>query len=169
MRNSSALVLGTLLAGLAVAPRALACGGCFTPPQPTTVDTVVTGHRMAFAISDERTVLWDQIRYSGNPSDFGWVLPVAPGAVLELSSDAFFEALETATATQVAAPQLQCAVGASGDTFGCSAPAGDNGAPTNSSGGFLGGPSVTVLREQSIGPYETVTLSSDDSGALRAW
>src|SRR5262252_10264803 len=101
------ILLGTLvISSLAFGRDARACGGCFHPP---TVDSIVTGHRMAFAVSDNRTVLWDQIQYSGNPSDFGWVLPVAPGATLELSNDAWFEALESATSTRVTAPQLKCA------------------------------------------------------------
>jgi glycogen synthase len=62
-----------LALSLVLAPRpAAACGGCFGPPaQPT----LVTGHRMAFAISETQTVLWDQFQYQGEPEDFSWVLP----------------------------------------------------------------------------------------------
>ncbi|HEY2410275.1 MAG TPA: hypothetical protein VGI10_29925, partial [Polyangiaceae bacterium] len=75
-----------------VPAHARACGGCFHGPPPVTSEsTVVTGHRMAYAISAERTVLWDQIQYQGAPEDFAWVLPVKPGATLELSHDAWFE------------------------------------------------------------------------------
>ncbi len=80
---------------------AQACGGCFGPPQ--TVSTV-TAHRMAFAVSKERTVLWDQFEYSGSPEEFSWVLPVAPGAYLEASTEAWFDALEGMTATRVSPP-----------------------------------------------------------------
>jgi len=159
------LLGGTTLLALALAQEsALACGGCFHNPA---VDSVVTGHRMAFAVSDDRTVLWDQIQYTGDPGDFGWVLPVAPGATIELSTDAWFEALETATSAQVAAPQLACARNGSSGCFGSS----DNAASatrTDESAAF-GGPGVTVLREQSLGPFDTVTLRSTDSGSLRAW
>src|SRR5262245_47304937 len=101
MRTTEILLGGLVAAWLAVVPDARACGGCFQPP---TVDSVVSGHRMAFAVSGNRTVLWDQIQYTGNPGEFGWVLPVAPGATIELSNDAWFEALETATTTKVSAP-----------------------------------------------------------------
>ena len=90
----------TGLAAIAVTtidPRdASACGGCFVPPVQTE-RTVVTDHRMAFAISTQQTVLWDQIRYAGDPREFAWVLPVRPGSKIELSTDAWFAALDAST------------------------------------------------------------------------
>jgi hypothetical protein len=88
---------------------AAACGGCFHPynAQPEE-SSVVTGHRMALAISPTETVLWDQISYAGSPSDFAWVLPVRRGAYLELSNDAWFDTLDAATATRVSQPRLDC-------------------------------------------------------------
>src|SRR5262245_45713297 len=91
--------LRALLAlGLAFAvPRtAEACGGCFGPQSSP---TLVTGHRMAFAISDAQTVLWDQFEYTGNPEDFSWVLPVRPGAYVELAEDAWLTSLDAFTST----------------------------------------------------------------------
>ncbi|HZO15089.1 MAG TPA: hypothetical protein VFB62_17560, partial [Polyangiaceae bacterium] len=61
-----------------------ACGGCFVAGGGTR-NTLVTGHRMALSVSLEQTVLWDQIEYSGDPTEFSWVLPIKPGARLELS------------------------------------------------------------------------------------
>ncbi len=164
MRTSTVLWggLASLALGLA-SPPARACGGCFHNPA---VDSVVTGHRMAFAVSENRTVLWDQIKYTGDPGDFGWVLPVEPGATIELSNDAWFEALETATSTRVSAPPLACAQTNSSGCLGSSSS--DSALPGVSRDG-ASGPSVTVLHEGSLGPFETVTLRSTDSGALRAW
>lgn len=146
-----------------VSSNAWACGGCFHPP---TADSVVTGHRMAFAISDTRTVLWDQIQYSGSPSEFGWVLPVKPGATIEASTDAWFEAMDAFTTVQVTAPQLTCATPA-GSGFGC------GGSSDSSRNGSAGSaelyPGVTVLHEGTVGPYETVTLQSTNTGSLRTW
>ena len=45
--------------------------------------TVVTAHRMAFATSGTRTVLWDQIKYTGNPSDFSGRVPYRYAAQVE--------------------------------------------------------------------------------------
>ncbi len=120
---------------------------------------------MAFAVSDERTVLWDQFEYSGAPEDFSWVLPVLPGAVLEASTDAWFETLETVTKTQISGPQLNCAQ-ASGGGVGC----GSADATLSDKGGsFYNGGGVTVLHQGTVGPYETVTLRSTDAGALSTW
>src|SRR5579859_2090709 len=82
---------------------ALACGACFHSPPPTQViDTsLVTDHRMAFSVSQTQTVLWDQIRYSGNPTNFAWVLPIRAGARVELSSDAWLAALDASTRTVI--------------------------------------------------------------------
>src|SRR5260370_38900758 len=92
--SPSSFACALLIAEAAVAldaRDARACGGCFhPPPSPTEVEsTVVTDHRMAFSITLAQTVLWDQIRYGGKPSEFAWVLPVKPGSRVELSQDAW--------------------------------------------------------------------------------
>src|SRR5688572_29995787 len=88
---------------ISITPPASACGGCFGPSTPSPEVFVVTGHRMAFSVNSQRTILWDQFEYTGSPEDFSWVLPVRPGAFLEASSDAWFEALDTFTGVQVLA------------------------------------------------------------------
>ena len=106
-----ALVLSCVAASTAalVAPRAAqACGGCFSPPKEV---TVVTDHRMAFAVSPQQTVLWDQIKYSGQPQDFAWVLPVTPGAQVQLSHDQFFAALDAMTDPVITGPRGAVRVG----------------------------------------------------------
>src|SRR5687768_2757844 len=87
-----ALAAGTAGALLIEPATALACGGCFSPPE---VITTVDSHRMVIALSTERTTLWDQIRYSGNPEDFVWVLPVPSGvAQVELADSIFFDEID---------------------------------------------------------------------------
>ena len=87
-----------------------ACGGCFSPP---TEVTIVTDHRMALSVSTNQTVLWDQIKYSGNPQEFAWVLPVRQGATIELANDEFFTALDQSTQPTIQAPNQY------GGGFGC--------------------------------------------------
>ncbi len=84
---------------------ARACGGCFSRP---TENTIVTDHRMAFSVSTQQTVLWDQIQYNGNPKDFSWVLPVRAGAVVQLSHDEWFEALDALTRPVITGPSRNC-------------------------------------------------------------
>lgn len=146
-----------------------ACGGCFVPPAETE-GTVVTGHRMALSVSTTQSVLWDQILYAGDPEEFSWVLPIKPGARLELSTDAWFEALEAATQTTVQAPPEGCAApdigGSSG--FACGA-ASDVAGVAFADGSAGGNNGVQVVHQGTVGPYETVTLSATDPNALNDW
>ncbi len=185
------LVFAATAASLVHERDALACGGCFHPPppqqHPTEVESVVTDHRMVFSISTTQTVLWDQIRYSGNPSEFAWVLPVKPGARIELSHDEWMAALDQATRSQVTGPApKQCPVtyptyggGGGGGGGGCAF--GSASSDTNSSFGGGGDAGVTsadggasdsgvvVIRQDVVGPYQTVTVRASAGEALQTW
>lgn len=163
-----------------VAPSvAEACGGCFAPPAPTPERAqVVTDHRMVLALSQRQTTLWDQIRYTGAPEDFVWVLPVANAATLQigLADNAFVDALDTYTAPFITAELPECwrrfrftpRVPDSGAFIGCGA---------SDSGGFGAMPGVESTRvgrdgEAVVGPYAVTVLSTDSpTGGMRldAW
>lgn len=171
MRRSFALPIfaAAIALSLTQTKDADACGACLVPPGE---NTVVTAHRMALSISPKQTTLWDQIEYAGNPEEFAWVLPVKPGAVIESSSDAWFEALDAATTTQIFQPLVDCG-NDSGPSFGCgmadeSASFGGV-ADFGSTGAGGPGPSVTVVHRGTVGPYITVTLSTDTPGVLNTW
>lgn len=136
-----------------------ACGGCFVPQSER---TVVTDHRMALSISPQQTVLWDQIRYSGDPAEFAWVLPVRAGAKLEISNDEWFSALDASTQPVVYQPNYF------GGRFGC-ALTGCSSETAMSADSFGAGGQVQVLSQSVVGPYETVTLRATDDDALRLW
>src|SRR5690349_20928198 len=118
MRN---IVWGSLISALALAgwsSDAQACGGCFVQPvQGNDNGTIVTSHRMALSLSTTQTILWDQIQYTGTPAGFAWVLPVKPGARIDVASEAWFDVLDAATGTAVSPPRLTCK---SPGFFGCS-------------------------------------------------
>lgn len=162
--SRAVLALSPLAAAASVAlvppTEARACGGCFAPQDPP---TVVTGHRMVMSVSPTQSVLWDQIVYSGEPEEFAWVLPVKPGARVESSTAAFFEVFEANTAIRVVAPPINCG-GGSSSGFGCGASAFDGAVAEDG-----GGEPVDVLHQGTVGPYETVTLSTEEPGALNAW
>ena len=69
---------------------------------------MVTEHRMILSISAQQTSLYDQIKYSGSPTDFAWVLPISGLAKIGLSSDLVFETLGAATQTSVNPPPMNC-------------------------------------------------------------
>lgn len=155
------IVCVAALAGAAMPERASACGGCFAPQGSP---TVVTRHQMAVALTTTETTLWDQIEYAGNPEDFVWVLPVRGGVPVELADNAFFEALEQATRITMQAPNPPV-------TF-CSDPCGGfvaGAAFDRSAAEADAGSSVVVHHQATIGPYETVTIGSEDPDALVAW
>ena len=122
---------------------------------------MVTDHRMAFSISTQQSVLWDQIRYSGNPSDFSWVLPVRAGTVVQASSEAWFAALDAATTPTISAPNRSC----NGAGVGCGGAKGS--ASFAAQAGGTGG--VQVISQSVVGPYDTATLKASDPRALENW
>ncbi|XYH93473.1 DUF2330 domain-containing protein [Sorangium sp. So ce1128] len=161
LRLFAFLALAVPAATLLPPREALACGGCFAPPTQT---TVVNAHRMVLSVSPVQSVLWDQIQYAGDPSEFAWVLPVKRGATIQVGSDAWFETLDAATSVRITAPSSTC--GGSGG--GCGLPT--VGASLDSAeGGGFGNEQVTVLHRGTVGPYETATLATDTPGALNKW
>lgn len=159
LRLLACLALAAPAATLLPPREALACGGCFAPPTET---TVVNAHRMVLSVSPVQSVLWDQIQYAGDPSEFAWVLPVKRGATLQVGSDAWFETLEAATSVRITAPNINCG----GSSGGCGALASADAAGF---GPNAGNEEVTVLHRGTVGPYETVTLATDTPGALNRW
>ena len=108
-------LLGVMAAGafFAAGERgAAACGGCFTAPPPPPPSprppSVVTDHRMIVSISQGQTTLYDELRYSGDPESFAWVLPISGTAKLGVSSDGLFSTLEAMTQVTVIPPPLNC-------------------------------------------------------------
>ena len=172
---------------------ASACGGCFhqapTPQQPLTESSMVSDHRMVFALAPQQTVLWDQIRYSGNPSEFAWVLPVRPGTKIELSHDEWIASLDATTQPKIIQPLAQPSgrFGGGNGSFGdgdgqgsgcgcgsslTSASSADNaGSPSSGSAdaGLAPPPAVEVISQEVVGPYETVIVRSDKPKALESW
>ncbi len=157
LRAATALSLITTALWLAEPRRAEACGGCFAAPSQTI--SAVESHRMVVSLSPQRSILWDQIAYSGNPSDFVWVLPVpSADATVEIADGKFFDELDLLTAPVVrpktTPPTRPC--------FGCCSA----GAAAD---GLAEPEDVTVYNEAVVGPYETVTIGSQDADALQNW
>ncbi|MFO0556783.1 MAG: DUF2330 domain-containing protein [Polyangiales bacterium] len=136
---------------------AAACGGCFIAPERV---QPVTSHRMVLSIGARETILWDQFRYAGTPSEFAWVLPVTGDARVELASAAFFDALDDATSVTITPPR--CNPTSSG--VGCGASP-----PSAAEEGFRADAGVTVLRQESVGPYDTVLLQATGADVLTQW
>ena len=162
--NRSKLVLSLAFAVSAVSlageRQASACGGCFHPPTQTVTD--ITDERMLLAISGAQTTLYDQIEYSGSPSNFAWVLPIHGTVTVGLSASVLFDSIDVLTATQINPPAQNC------PSPNCNSRSLAAGA-ANVAGDDSTTPPVEVLAQANVGPYATVQLRSSDSGALESW
>ncbi len=156
---SSAVALALGLSALALSGDARACGGCFNTIQQSE-STQVTGHRMILSVSNDTTTLWDQIEYSGAPESFAWVLPIHGQVDIGLSSDALFARLEEISAVQIFSPSINCPPTS---CFGTTS------TQTATASTGTGGGGVTVIAQETVGPFETVQLASADPQALAAW
>lgn len=158
------LALGAL-AGFALTFVALperdasACGGCFHPPAQNVSD--ITDERMLLSVTPNQTTLFDQIRYSGQPSSFAWVLPIKGTVDVGLSADVMFDTIDSVTATQINPPPHNCP-----PPPNCGTTAGGFASPADQAGGSGG---VTVTKQANVGPYETVQLHTTDPQALNTW
>lgn len=180
MRLRSLLVCTLMAGGTALwAPEAHACGGCFAPPVPPgEQSSVVTDHRMVFAISPTESTLYDQITYTGSPKDFAWILPISGTVEVGVSAQSLFNALDQLSSVVVTEPPRNCPPYPSAcySNYGDSASAGSSG----SSGGSLNSPvaldagaapPIEVIKSEVVGPYEAKQLhpTTADPKALENW
>jgi hypothetical protein len=118
---------------------------------------------MLLSVSSQQSTLYDQIRYSGSPSSFAWVLPIHGTVDVGLSADVLFDSIDVLTETQITAPAANCAPPPNCYRFGAPTAAGaaaqDGGAAS----------SVVVTKQENVGPYATVQLHSTDPTALETW
>ena len=162
-RTPIAMALSLTASALAVSGErdAAACGGCFHPPTQTATD--ITDERMLLSASTAQSTLYDQIRYSGSPSSFAWVLPIHGTVDVGLSADVLFDSIDVLTATQIVPPEPNCPPPPSCGRF-----AGPAGAASAADAG-AGAPIVVVTKAENVGPYATVQLHSTDASALDTW
>lgn len=174
MRKNLIIAAATFAAALtstfALEHDASACGGCFSPPpSPTENPTVVTDHRMILSISQDQSTLYDQIKYSGNPAAFAWVLPIVGTVDVGLSADIVFRTLDGSTATSIVAPPLNCPAPPTCNNRGGGGASFSEDAPGAISDAGAAPPPVTITKQEQVGPYSTVQLHSTDAGALEKW
>lgn len=156
------LKLALLSSLIFYSPSAQACGGFFcTLSQP--VDQA--GERILFIKDGEDIVAHVQIQYVGESQDFSWVVPVPSQPTLAVGSDQLFSTLSNATVPSFnldiqrteghckkraePAPCITCSFSEVQES------AADDG--------------VTIVSQESVGPFETVVLTGDDPEKLKAW
>jgi hypothetical protein len=163
--NRRALIFGLSISTSAIAIAAerdaAACGGCFHPP--TQVVSDITDERMLLAVSTLQSTLYDQLEYSGSPSNFAWVLPIHGTVDIGLSADVLFDSMDVLTETQIVPPVPNC------PSPSCAFPVFAATAGAANVEADAGASAVTVLKQENVGPYATAQLHSTDSSALDNW
>ncbi len=144
------LLLWVLLVGIVLAPvaGAEACGA-YIPREGE-----------AGMARERGLVLWDgrtervlmELSVTGEASEAAWIFPVPAPAVVELGDSAILDELETLTAPRVVVDRRW--------SFG---PMMSAGAPDGAGRG------VTVLEQQTLGPFEVTTLAASEATALEDW
>jgi len=173
---------------LVTAQPVLACGGFFC--DAVTLSPIYqAGERILFSRDDTAVTMHIEIVYAGDPTSFGWVLPLAeiPTApdggelpldeLLQISSQTLFTTLQNTTdptfaRTNVSGGNL-CASQSSGMGFGC----GSNSAPMAGLASPSSGAAwesereepVTVLQEARVGPYDAQLIEATSGAELFEW
>lgn len=158
-------------------PRPASACGCFAPPN-VAVPVIQAGERILFTKKNDEVVAHIQIQYSGQPGNFGWLLPLPsipqnklglPG--IDIGVDELFSQLTTATQPQYRLNRVYETCGSnvgiapelSADMAGRSG-VGSPGAPSAS--GMMSGPLVI---QDTIGPYNFAILKADNKDEMLSW
>src|SRR5262249_13404428 len=125
---------------------AAACGGLFHAD----AYTEQSAERLIFAVDPGKVTLYEQIRYTGSPKEFAWVLPVPAVPTVETAPISLFQELDRTTAPAF---------------YQSSGPSCNNGATA----GAPAQGAVNVYSSGAIGPYSYDVISSNDPQALTTW
>lgn len=162
MRYALLSISGLFGCFLLATPRpAQACGGLFCN---ATQPVVQSGEHIVFAVdaSAETVRAIINIQYTGAAPDFAWILPLqSEPSRIAVGPTSLFRTIDRLIGPQFILQQDP-------DEGQCRFPpfqSVDAGAPSDSGVGS----GVQVLGQQTVGPYESVVLSSTDPEATRSW
>ncbi len=153
------LTLSAMHQFAAITP-AFACGGFFcNASQPVNQNA----ERIVFAHDQGKIHMHVQINYQGPPVDFGWILPVPEDVTTDLSSQAFFVALD-----RLYTPSFFLNLESEGD---CNFDQLEGVSLGRDFGIAVPSPNETaqVLSREEVGPYDRVILKAPSIEALRTW
>jgi hypothetical protein len=157
MKHASAWLAPFTLALLGAPESALACGGFFCSSASPVNQTA---EQIVFAKNDDGTVTaLIQIAYQGPSESFAWVLPIKGVPTVGVSSNSAIQSLTYATDPQyILEPTVEGKCNELVYTPG--AIADESGILAGSPNGPV--PSVTVVAEGSVGPYDYVAIEPVD-------
>jgi hypothetical protein len=179
MRNDQ--VLAILLSGAAVLAQrpAQACGGffCNRPVNTDQLPVAQTGENVLFSMDPkgdglQRLEAHIQVFYTGPADRFSWVVPVDGVPQFDVGSNRVFQLLEARTRPQFGVQLHEEGIcrDDAGFTFGAGGTASPPSPGTPGNPGAPGStPAVVVVDQGSAGPFDYVTVRSDDPQMLVAW
>jgi len=162
-------------------PAAHACG-CLSPPVPIG-DGAFAVNQSAEQIIFETEPGWVTahvlIKYAGDPAKFAWIVPVPEVPTLGISPISAFGVLDKLTAPNVTVgledvcptSEWSCAhheaLYCEGDGYGYPVSADAGFGATDA--GAVGDPGITVISEQVVGDYQTVTFRASEASSAVQW
>lgn len=166
--------MGIVLMAVTAATPALACGGSFcasaTPDGGSARPIDQSAERILFVVHDDEpeTIICAhvEIRYSGEPESFAWIVPVPSVPEVDESSSDFLDLLEQATRPEVFPPaSMSC-----GEGTGCSCvPVTSDDSGGAGDGAYPDPYAVQVLARSMTDTYDTATLQARSAEDLVAW
>jgi hypothetical protein len=186
MRSAAVIALASSLAAasLLVDTRPAEACGCLSPPAVTEGDFAVNqeAEQIIFEVEPGWVTAHVLIKYAGDPDKFAWIVPVPEVPELGISSTTAFSILDQQTAADVtvetedvcpisdwvcayhAQPYCPSLFGGYEDQAGYGL------ADAGASADALGSPPpVTVIDQQVVGDYDTVTFRANEAAAATQW
>jgi hypothetical protein len=173
------LTAGAVL--VAQTPVAQACG-CLSPPAVTEGDYAVnqSAEQIIFEVEPGWVTAHVLIKYAGDPASFAWIVPVPEIPELAISPVSAFGLLDKGTAPIVTVSDENiCPISewkceyrerAYCDSFASSDDSsGSGGGASVSDAGASSPEGVTVINEQVVGDYQTVTFRASEAAAATQW
>ena len=176
------LLLG--LAALVADPRVSEACGCLSPPAVPVGDYAVNqqSEQIIFEVEPGWVTAHVLIKYAGRPESFAWIIPVPEIPELAISPVSAFGLLDKMTTPDIGVQvenicpisewacryhdQPYC--GDDDGYDGAGSPGGSVDAGINDAGAN-GVPPVTVISEQVVGDYQTVTFRANEAAAATQW
>lgn len=148
-------------------PSAEACGGFACASVPV----LQAAERIVFGMDEEgeRVEMHVQITFEGEADDFSWIVPTPKVPELFLTTGALFTQVAIATQPRFVLNIVEEGYCGDGLEFGFGAEYDLKASATPSTASGVDESGVTVVAEQAVGPYDTVTLQADSTEALLGW